>query len=162
MPSSATINDQNHLCLGGIDTSKLVEEFGSPLWVMCEDSIMQSAAAIKEGLTAYPQALPCYAGKAFLCLAMVKLIDKAGFGLDVVSDGELFTALQANFPPQRIFFHGNNKSAKELAMALQSGVKIVVDSMSELEALIVLAQAEQKTVDILPVSYTHLSSSAHL
>ncbi|MFA7338944.1 MAG: diaminopimelate decarboxylase [Candidatus Obscuribacterales bacterium] len=149
MPSSATINDQNHLCLGGIDSSKLVAEFGSPLWVMCEDSILQSAAAVKEGLTAYPKALPCYAGKAFLCLAMVKLIDKAGFGLDVVSDGELFTALQANFPPERIFFHGNNKSPKELAMALQAGVKIVVDSMSELEALIVLAQAEQKTVDIL-------------
>ncbi len=149
MPSSATINDQNHLCLGGIDTSKLVEEFGSPLWVMCEDSIMQSAAAVKEGLQAYPQALPCYAGKAFLCLAMVRLIDKAGFGLDVVSDGELFTALQANFPPERIFFHGNNKSAKELAMALQSGVKIVVDSMSELVALIALAQVEQKNVDIL-------------
>ncbi|MDP3507843.1 MAG: diaminopimelate decarboxylase [Candidatus Melainabacteria bacterium] len=149
MPSSATINDQNHLCLGGIDTSKLVEEFGSPLWVMCEDSIIQSAAAVKEGLQAYPQALPCYAGKAFLCLAMVKLIEKAGFGLDVVSDGELFTALQANFPPERIFFHGNNKSARELAMALQSGVKIVVDSMSELEALIALAQAEQKSVDIL-------------
>jgi diaminopimelate decarboxylase len=54
MPSSATINDQNHLCLGGIDTSKLVEEFGSPLWVMCEDSIMQSAAAIKEGLSGLP------------------------------------------------------------------------------------------------------------
>jgi diaminopimelate decarboxylase len=149
MPSSATINEQNHLCLGGIDTSKLVEEFGSPLWVMCEDSIMQSAAAVKEGLQAYPQALPCYAGKAFLCLAMVKLIEQAGFGLDVVSDGELFTALQANFPPERIFFHGNNKSARELAMALQSGVKIVVDSMSELEALIALAQAEQKNVDIL-------------
>lgn len=149
MPTSATINDQNHLCLGGIDTSKLVEEFGSPLWVMCEDSIMQSAAAVKEGLEAYPHALPCYAGKAFLCLAMVKLIDKAGFGLDVVSDGELYTALEANFPSERIFFHGNNKSAKELAMALDSGVKIVVDSQSELEALVNLAKAQKKSVDIL-------------
>lgn len=149
MPTSATINDQNHLCLGGIDTSKLVEEFGSPLWVMCEDSIMQSAAAVKEGLAAYPHALPCYAGKAFLCLAMVRLIDKAGFGLDVVSDGELYTALQANFPSERIFFHGNNKSARELAMALESGVKIVVDSQSELEALVTLAKAQKKSVDIL-------------
>ena len=127
----------------------LVEEFGSPLWVMCEDSIMQSAAAVKEGLEAYPHALPCYAGKAFLCLAMVKLIDKAGFGLDVVSDGELYTALQANFPSDRIFFHGNNKSAKELAMALDSGVKIVVDSQSELEALVDLAKVQKKSVDIL-------------
>ncbi|MDQ5934892.1 MAG: diaminopimelate decarboxylase [Cyanobacteriota bacterium erpe_2018_sw_21hr_WHONDRS-SW48-000092_B_bin.40] len=149
MPTSATINDQNHLCLGGIDTSKLVEEFGSPLWVMCEDSIMQSAAAVKEGLAAYPHALPCYAGKAFLCLAMVRLIGKAGFGLDVVSDGELYTALQANFPSERIFFHGNNKSARELAMALESGVKIVVDSQSELEALVTLAKAQKKSVDIL-------------
>lgn len=149
MPISATINDQNHLCLGGIDTSKLIEDFGSPLWVMCEDSIMQSAAAVKEGLSAYPHALPCYAGKAFLCLAMVKLIEKAGFGLDVVSEGELYTALQAKFPTDRIFFHGNNKSDSELAMALSSGVKIVVDSTSELEALIALAQAEQKSSEIL-------------
>ena len=149
MPISATINDQNHLCLGGIDSSKLIEEFGSPLWVMCEESIMQSAAAVKEGLSAYPNALPCYAGKAFLCLAMVKLIEKSGFGLDVVSDGELFTALQANFPTERIFFHGNNKSDKELAMALSSGVKIVVDSSSELEALISLAQSESKNSEIL-------------
>ncbi len=149
MPISATINDQNHLCLGGIDSSKLIEEFGSPLWVMCEESIMQSAAAVKEGLSAYPNALPCYAGKAFLCLAMVKLIEQSGFGLDVVSDGELFTALQANFPTERIFFHGNNKSDKELAMALSSGVKIVVDSSSELEALISLAKSESKNSEIL-------------
>lgn len=110
---------------------------------------MQSAAAVKEGLSAYPNALPCYAGKAFLCLAMVKLIEQSGFGLDVVSDGELFTALQANFPPERIFFHGNNKSDKELAMALSSGVKIVVDSSSELEALISLAKSESKNSEIL-------------
>ncbi|CAN5206995.1 diaminopimelate decarboxylase [soil metagenome] len=149
MPASATINDKNHLCLGAIDTSKLVEEFGSPLWVMCEDSITQSAAAVKEGLKGYPHALPCYAGKAFLCLAMVKLIEQAGFGLDVVSEGELFTALEAHFPSQRIFFHGNNKSAKELALALESAVKIVVDSKSELSTLIALAQAQQKNVEIL-------------
>jgi diaminopimelate decarboxylase len=65
MPSSATINDQNHLCLGGIDTSKLVEEFGSPLWVMCEDSIMQSAAAVKEGLRPTPKRCPVMPAKPF-------------------------------------------------------------------------------------------------
>jgi len=149
MPVTAKINALNHLTVGGIDTAELVKQFGSPLWIVCEETIRQAAAAVKDGLSGYPQALPCYAGKAFLCLAICKLVAELGFGLDVVSEGELFTALKAGFPPEKIFFHGNNKSAVELKMALKSSIKIVVDNESELQTLIALAKPLKKAVEIL-------------
>jgi diaminopimelate decarboxylase len=149
MPVSAGIDQSNHLHIGGIDTVSLVEKFGSPLWIICEDTVTQAAQAISDGLSTYPAALPCYAGKAFLCLAMVKLIEKMGFGLDVVSEGELYTAVKANFPRHKIFLHGNNKSDSELVFALETGIKIVVDSESELRRLIEMAAASNKSVEIL-------------
>ncbi len=149
MPVTAAINEHNHLTVGGIDVVDLVQEFGSPLWIVCEETIRQSAEAVKLGLSNYGQALPCYAGKAFLCLALVKLIADLDFGLDVVSEGELFTALKAGFPAEKIFFHGNNKSDRELKMALNAAIKIVVDNESELATLIALAKPLRRKVEIL-------------
>jgi len=149
MPVTAAVNEHNHLTIGGADVVDLVQEFGSPLWIVCEETIRQSAQAVTVGLSDYGQALPCYAGKAFLCLALVKLIEELGFGLDVVSEGELFTALRAGFPVEKIFFHGNNKSDLELKMALKASIKIVVDNESELQTLIALAKPLRRKVEIL-------------
>ncbi|MBS2007250.1 MAG: diaminopimelate decarboxylase [Cyanobacteria bacterium SZAS TMP-1] len=149
-PLTAAVNEKNHLTLGGIDVVELAAEFGTPLWIICEDTIRAAAQAIWEGLKDYPNATPSYAGKAFLCLAMAALVKDLNFGIDVVSEGELVTALQAGFSPDKIFLHGNNKSLEELTMAISNaGVKIVVDSLSELEDIIDLAQRYKRRVPVM-------------
>jgi len=123
-----------HLNIGGCDTVELAGRFGTPLWVMDEETILQAGRALKEGLSVYPNARGLYAGKAFLCMAMCYLVRRMGMGLDVVSEGEMFTAEKAGFPKHLIYVHGNNKSEAEIRHAIESnGPKIVVDSLSELE-----------------------------
>lgn len=149
MPVSATVVG-NELYLGGLPATSLAEKFGTPLWVICQETIEESAAAIKEGLAKYPgKTAPCYAGKAFLCTAMVKLIEKLGLGLDVVSEGELRTALQADFPAEKIYLHGNNKTDAELLLVIDSGANLVVDSKAELLDLIELARNKGKLTKVL-------------
>ncbi|TMK53690.1 MAG: diaminopimelate decarboxylase [Actinobacteria bacterium] len=131
LPSSARLRSNGHLEIGGADTVDLAREFGTPLFVMCEDTFRERALRYRE---AYTDADVYYAGKAFLCVAMAKMVAEEGLGLDVASGGELFTALKASFPPERIIFHGNNKSDAELEMGMKAGVgRIVADSMEELE-----------------------------
>ena len=131
LPSSARLRSNGHLQIGGADAVDLAREHGTPLFVMCEQTFRERARRYRE---AYPDADVYYAGKAFLCVAMAKMVAEEGLGLDVASGGELFTALKASFPPERIIFHGNNKSDAELEMGLKAGVgRIVADSMEELE-----------------------------
>lgn len=136
------INDQGHLVIGGCDTVDLVKEFGSPLYVMDEDHIREICRDFYESfMVKYTNSEVIYASKAFLNLAMARLIHEENLGLDVVSGGELYTALKAGFPANRIYFHGNNKSIDELTFALEEGVgRIVVDNLNELELLNHLAQ----------------------
>ena len=149
-PVTASVNALNHLTLGGVDVLDLAEQFGTPLYVMCEETIRQAAQAVWDGLSAYPQAQPSYAGKAFTCLAMAALVKQLGFSIDVVSEGELVTALRADYPPDKIFLHGNNKSQAELELAIQNlGVTIIVDSTSELEDIIALAQTKNCRVPVM-------------
>jgi len=149
-PLTAAVTDKNHLAIGGIDTVDLAAKFGTPLWIICEDTVRAATQAIWDGLKDYPSATPSYAGKAFLCLAMAALIKELRFGIDVVSEGELQTALQAGFPPDKIFLHGNNKSPEELELAIANkGVKIVVDSLSEMEDIISLAQRAKCRVPVM-------------
>lgn len=136
MPLSARINQQNQLEIGGISATDLVKKFDTPLWIICQETIEQAAAELKEGLANYPAGTSaCYAAKAFLCKAMVKLIDKQGFCLDVVSEGELQTALAAGFNPDNIYLHGNNKSDREIALAIEHKIKLVVDNLEDLQKL---------------------------
>ncbi len=149
-PITAAINDQNHLLVGGCDTVELAEQFGTPLWVLDEETIRSAARSCLSSLAGYPKARVFYAGKAFLCLAMCRLIDELGLYLDVVSGGELFTALEAGFPPEKIFFHGNNKSADEIAQILENKkVTIVADSQSELQMIALMAKAAKVRVSLL-------------
>jgi len=149
-PLTAGVNEKNHLTIGGLDTVDLATEFGTPLWIICEDTVRAATQAVWDGLKDYPSATPSYAGKAFLCLAMAALVKELGFGIDVVSEGELVTALQAGFPADRIFLHGNNKSPQELELAISNkGVKIVVDSLSEMEDIAILAQSAKCRVPIM-------------
>jgi diaminopimelate decarboxylase len=140
-PVSIGVNEKNHLTLAGLDLVDLADKFGTPLWAMDEQTIRQAVQAIQAGLDDYPDARVAYAGKAFLCSAMCHLVKKLGAGLDVVSEGELYTATQANFPAEMLLLHGNNKSPREIEQALNYGdVRIVVDSRSELEMVAAIAR----------------------
>lgn len=135
------INQAGHLEIGGCDTVMLAKQFGTPLWVMDEQEIRNQCRIFKRAFIDKYQGNVAYASKAFLTLAIAAIIREEGLSLDVVSGGELYTALQAGFPADRIYFHGNNKSRDELIMALESGVgRIVVDNEFELYNLKDLAQ----------------------
>jgi diaminopimelate decarboxylase len=144
------INEQGHLEIGGCDTVELAKEYGTPLYVMDETLIRKNCAAYRDTLAkVYPNSQVAYAGKAFLTKAMCRLVDEEGLSLDVVSGGEIYTALQAGFPARKMIYHGNNKSAAEILMALKNGVgRFVVDSFSEMELLEELAEKIGKTAGI--------------
>ncbi|NLL35911.1 MAG: diaminopimelate decarboxylase, partial [Fretibacterium sp.] len=141
----------SHLFWGGVDCVELARTFGTPLYVLDESIIRSRCAEIRiDFLGKWPGTTACYASKAFLTRAMARIIDQEGLGLDVVSGGELYTALSANFPASRIELHGSAKSAEELKMALGSGVgRIVVDGPMELALLADLASGLGYSADIL-------------
>lgn len=145
------VNKKGHLEIGGCDTLELAGQYGTPLMVMDEELLRKNCRRFRNALRQYyPRGQIVFAGKAFLVLAMARLLGEEGLGLDVVSGGELYTALKAEFPAERLFFHGNNKSAAELTEALDAGVgRIVVDSMMELEDLIALAREKGKKAAVM-------------
>ncbi len=145
------INEEGHLEIGGCDTTDLVREYGTPLYVMDEGHIREKCREYYEAFTGtYPDSLVIYASKAFLTMAMCRLIESEGLGLDVVSGGELYTALKAGFPAEKIYFHGNNKSHAELKQGLEAKVgRFVVDNIYELECLEQLCSTLKTKADIL-------------
>lgn len=143
LPSSARVDAAGSLSVGGVDLVGLAEEFGTPLYVYDEDDLR---ARCREYRAGFGDGV-AYASKAFLCTAMAKLVAEEGLDLDVATGGELHVALRAGFPPARIVFHGNNKSAVELRAAVEAGVgRIVVDSFDEILRL------ERLAGDGLPAS----------
>lgn len=129
--------EQGMLVIGGVSAASLKEKYGTPLYIMDEAAIRDKARQFINSLV-HPalSSEVIYASKAFQTIAMVKLIAEEGLSLDVVSGGELYTALSAGFPPERIYFHGNNKSRTELTEALQAGVgTIILDNENELDLL---------------------------
>lgn len=144
-------NDQGHLLIGGCDAVALARQYGTPLYVLDEQRVRAACRAYREAMeAAYPRGRILYAGKALLTTGLCRIVDDEGLGLDVVSGGELYTALEAGFPAERIYFHGNNKSDAELAMAIEAGVgRIVVDNAGELRRLESAAQRAGRAVDVL-------------
>ncbi|HEY3414342.1 MAG TPA: diaminopimelate decarboxylase [Armatimonadota bacterium] len=129
-----------HLEIGGCDAVALAAEFGTPLYVLDEDAVRgQMRDYVRSFNELYPTTV-AYAGKAFLTTAMARIVEQEGLNLDVASGGELYTALKAGFPAERLVFHGNNKSDAELAMGLDANVGcFVLDNFHELERLADLA-----------------------
>jgi diaminopimelate decarboxylase len=139
------------LFIDGVSAAKLASEYGTPLYVYAASEIRNRIRELHEMFTEkYPNAKAAYASKAFLTVAMAKIIDKEGMLLDVVSGGELYTALAADFPAERIEFHGNNKSYDELKLAISSGVgKIIIDAEGELEMIEKLAAGCGRVQELL-------------
>lgn len=147
-----SLNGLGHLTIGARDTVELAQTFGTPLYVMDEQEIRRSCRSYKQSIDQYygGRGLAAYASKAFCCKAMCNIAKEEGLGLDVVSGGELYTAMSVQFPAERIFFHGNNKSIEELVYALECGVgSIIVDNVTELQVLSQLAVSQNKTADIM-------------
>jgi diaminopimelate decarboxylase len=133
--------------LRALDVEALAAEFGTPLFVYDEDALREKARAY---VAAFGPDAVAYAGKAFLCTAMVRLVAEEGLHLDVATGGELHVALEAGFPAARIVFHGNNKGDEELRAALRAGVgRIVADSNDELDRLERLGSVEGLTPRVL-------------
>ncbi|HLS91275.1 MAG TPA: diaminopimelate decarboxylase [Limnochordia bacterium] len=143
--------EDGRLKIGGCDVVQLAKEFGTPLYVVDEAMFRSRCREYRAGLSAvYPKSRVIYAGKALLNAAICRIVEQEGLALDVVSGGELYTALHAGFPADRIYFHGNNKSIEELEMALDAGVhRIIVDNFDELELLEALAKSRSVVPDIL-------------
>ncbi|MEF2964407.1 diaminopimelate decarboxylase [Paenibacillus sp. M1] len=148
---TSKINPKGHLEIGGCDTIELKQTYGTPLYIMDEALIRQRCREYMEAFRA--SGLPfqvAYASKAFCVMAMCRLAEEEGLSLDVVSEGELYTALEAGFPAQRIHFHGNNKTPEELEMAIEANIGcFVVDNFVELAMLQALAAEKGATVNIL-------------
>ncbi|WP_159721631.1 diaminopimelate decarboxylase [Enterococcus sp. CSURQ0835] len=140
-----------HLFWDGCDTVALAKRFGTPLYVMSQSLIEARFAELQTDFVAkYEKVRVAYASKAFSTLAMLKLVEKQGYSLDVVSDGELYTAIKADFPAEHIEFNGNNKSVEELELAIDYGVeRIIIDSLQEVDLIEKIAAAKNKTVAVL-------------
>ena len=142
LPLTAEITAKDHLAVGGCDISDLVKQFGTPLYIVDEVTLRVACRQYRQAFRQhYPgESQVIYASKAWSCLAVCAIVASEGLGLDVVSGGELYTALQAGVSPDQIYFHGNNKSREELRLALESGCCVIADNWFELETLVELVK----------------------
>ncbi|WP_423798996.1 diaminopimelate decarboxylase [Neobacillus sp. SAB-20_R2A] len=145
------VNKDGHLEIGGLDAVELTKNFGTPLYVYDVALIRERARGFKQTFEQQNvRAQVAYASKAFSTVAMVQLAEEEGLSLDVVSGGELYTAITAGFPPEKIHFHGNNKSREELEMAVDQKIGcIVVDNFYEMELLKAICLEKQVKTNIL-------------
>jgi diaminopimelate decarboxylase len=137
LPLTAQVNLDDHLELGGCDVVDLVRQYGSPLYILDELTFRTACSQYREAFKRYypGESQVIYASKAWNCLVTCAIAHDEGLGIDVVSGGELHTALEAGVEPSLIYLHGNNKSIDELQLAVAEGCTIVVDSWFELQTL---------------------------
>jgi diaminopimelate decarboxylase len=142
LPLSAKVNSNDCLEIGGCDVTTLVKQFGSPLYILDETTLRTACRQYRDALKTYyrGESLAIYASKAWNCLAVCNIVKSEGLGIDVVSGGELYTAMQAGLSGDKIYLHGNNKSAAELALAIENNSTVVVDNWLELKMLVDMAQ----------------------
>lgn len=144
-------NNQGHLIIGGVDALELAKNYGTPLVVYDVAQIRQQFQAFQQAFTNLKvNSVISYASKAFSAIAMYQLINQLKGHIDVVSGGELYTALKANFPTDRISFHGNNKTKEELALAVENQVGVIIlDNFHEIELLEQILNNTSKRVSVM-------------
>ena len=137
LPLTASVNSRDRLEIGGCEVTALVEQFGSPLYILDEETLRATSSQYRDAFKRYypGESQVLYASKAWSCLAVCAIAASEGLGIDVVSAGEIHTALQAGVNPDKIYFHGNNKSREEIKLAVESGCTIVADNWWDLEIL---------------------------
>ena len=141
----------NTLYFDGCSTTELAKKYGTPLYVVSETDIINKCNEFRDCfLDKYPNTRVAYASKAFLPLGMCKIIEREGLCLDVVSGGEIYTAMKAGFPAERIEFNGNNKGMDEIELAVEYGVgRIIIDGVSEIELIEEACRKYGKKMNVL-------------
>jgi len=146
-PRTVLRSQRGALEIGGVSVLDLAAEHGTPAYFLDEEDLR---ARCRDFASAFAGADVYYAGKSFLCKAVVKIVDEEGLFLDVCTGGELAVALAAGFPAERMGLHGNNKSVRELERAVEAGVgRIVVDSFDEIARLTEIAEKSGKRPKVL-------------
>jgi diaminopimelate decarboxylase len=150
-PHGSRVNARGHLELGGCDALELAEQFGTPVYVVCEEDLRRRARSFVDAVAArHGDFDVLFASKAFPCTAVYRLLAAEGIACDVASGGELALALAGGFDPARIYFHGNAKSRAELVEALDAGVgHVVLDSFDEIERLSEIAAGRGAVQEVL-------------
>lgn len=147
-----SVNKKNHLEIGGCDAVNLAKEYGTPLYVMDEEHIRKCMRAYKNSVDTFynGNGLILYASKALSTMYMYKIAKEENLGADVVSGGELYTALKAGFDSEKIYFHGNNKTYDEIEFAINENVgRIVVDNERELDIIDEISSKKGKKTKVL-------------
>ncbi|WP_414620931.1 diaminopimelate decarboxylase [Calothrix sp. CCY 0018] len=141
LPLTASINKNDNLEIGGCDVTTLVKQFGSPLYILDEESLRTACRQYRDSFKQYykGESQVLYASKAWNCLAVCAIVTSENLGIDVASGGELYTAIQSGANGDKIYLHSNNKSRDELQIAVESGCTVVVDNWHELNTLVKLA-----------------------
>lgn len=149
-PITTKLNDLGNIEIGGCDVIDLVEQYGTPLYVIDETTLRSVCRDYKKAFEKYDKMNMMFASKALCTMATSAILHQEGFGFDVVSGGEMYTVYKAGVDMKKVVFNGNNKSYDELSLALELGVgRISVDNFFELALLDEIAKAQNKTVDIL-------------
>ncbi|MBQ8887661.1 MAG: diaminopimelate decarboxylase [Candidatus Gastranaerophilales bacterium] len=149
-PVTTQINENGNIQIGGCDLVDLANQYGTPLYVFDEQTIRSMTNSYKEAFKSYPKMKMMFASKAFMTKAICKIMEQEGFGLDLCSGGEIYTANASGFDMSKTLFNGNNKSYDDLVLALEYGVgTISVDNFFELALLNDIAKSQDKVVRIL-------------
>ncbi len=146
------VNEKGGLMIGDCNVEDLAKEYGTPLYIMDEGDIRNNCRIYADAMKKYydRNGMVLYASKALSCKYMYKIAMEEGLGVDTVSGGEIYTALSAGFPAEKIYFHGNNKTVDEIDLAVKNGIGcIVVDNYDELDRIEEIAQKYGKTVKIM-------------
>ncbi|MBR2020769.1 MAG: diaminopimelate decarboxylase [Clostridia bacterium] len=150
--NNLSINEKGHLCIGGQDTVELAEAYGTPLYLLDEDRIRERCRTYRRALQEAfgEEANALYASKAASFRGMYRIMKEEGMGVDVVSSGEIYTAVSAGFPMERAYFHSNNKTDADIRFAMENGVGyFVVDNREELDAIEAVAAERGQMQKIL-------------
>jgi len=149
--ANVEVNESGNLVFGGCDVVKLIEQYGSPLYIVNESSIRKVCKSLIKTLNESGlNGKVYYASKAFTNIAMCKIVNSEGLGIDVSSKGELFTALTAGVNPKDLILHGNNKLPDELEMAIDNSIgRIAIDGFEEIELIDAIAKQKNSKADVV-------------
>ena len=149
-PITRKINEQGNIEIGGCDLVELANTYGTPLYIYDEKTIRSITQSYKDAFKDYPNIKMMFASKAFMTKAICKIMEQEGFGLDLCSGGEIYTAKCSGFDMSKTMFNGNNKTYDEIEMALSYGIGTVsVDNFFELALLNNIAESKNQKVRIL-------------
>ena len=124
-PITTCVNDSGNIEIGGCDLVELANKYSTPLYIFDEETIRSMARSYKDSFKSYPKMKMMFASKAFMTKAMCKIMQSEGFGLDLCSGGEIYTAKTAGFDMSKTLYNGNNKSFDELNLAIDFGVETI-------------------------------------